>query len=441
MTGVPSRETVLQTAQWLESFWRAREDTSFDPYDGLESERLSWLGSLPRPVQLAAVQLNKRSPVNLRRLAGVRPTRNSYSAAHFASACAVMAPLVNPAQASDLASALAGRLDWLCDTRVAGAWAYPFDVQTKTFAYKKTVPNVICTAFAVTALLDGIAFSALPREAAASRAQSATTCDASLMTDAALTADTPERAAERWAGAVRRAVSFTLEHLLSRQGDRVYFRYLEAEPLLIHNANLLAARYLARAGVAFGEDSWVQIAAEALPATLAAITDEGLLPYGEGSHEAWVDGHHTGFVAEALADLAGLLDAPGLDEAAASVLSSYRRALFEPDGRPLLYPGHRFPIDVITGAQGIQTFAKAGTEADVTFGGRVGGFMLSHMRTSTGTFLYRKGRLHVKAVPYVRWSDAPMCLSLAYLAQAMSTAGQGPPARPLASPSNDSVTA
>jgi hypothetical protein len=35
-----------------------------------------------------------------------------------------------------------------------------------------------------------------------------------------------------------------------------------------------------------------------------------------------------------------------------------------------------------------------------------------------GTFAYRRGRLHVKAVPYARWSNAPMCLAHARLVTA-----------------------
>jgi hypothetical protein len=234
-----------------------------------------------------------------------------------------------------------------------------------------------------------------------------------------LTPTGPEGARARWRAAVTGAVEFTLERLLSRSRPGVRFRYLEAEQLLIHNANLLAARFVARAGVAVGERSWIETARESLPVTLAAIGHDGLLPYGEGSHEAWVDGHHTGFVAEALADLSTLLDDPDLGEVATTVRRAYRRSLFASGGRPLLYPGRRFPIDVITGAQGIQTFAKSGAPEDVRFSAEIAGFTLSNLRTRSGTFMYRKGRLHAKTVPYVRWSDAPMCLSLAHLARAM----------------------
>jgi hypothetical protein len=440
LTETPAADTVVEIACWLESFWRARDDTSFDPYDGLETRRMACLGSLPRPLPFAVVQLNKRSPVNLRRWAGVRPTHNAYTVAHFASACALLAPVSPKAVARGLDDALACRLDWLCDNRVADAWTYPFDVHTKTFSYEKTVPNIICTTFAVAALLDGLTHSqAGGAEACASPGQLAPPDRGLRVIEGSPDKEvTPvhrysAEARERWTEAVRSGVNFTLEHLLSRGGGRVYFRYLEAEPLLIHNANVLAARFVARAGKLLGEPSWIDQARESLAVTLCAVTGDGLLPYGEGSRESWVDGHHSGFVAEALADLSELLGDGALSETAATVRGAYRRRLFERGGRPLLYPGRRFPVDVITGAQGIQTFAKAGGPQDVAFSQEIASFMLSHMRTQSGTFLYRRGRAHVKAIPYARWSDAPMCLSLAHLGRALrpstsaSTASLLPP--------------
>lgn len=395
---LPGTDEVLHTARFLEAYWRERNDTSFDPYDGLETDRLAFLTRLPRPAQLAAVQLNKRSPVNLRRIEGVRPTRNAYTVAHFASAGAILAGLPEDGSRRSLA-AMADRLEWSCSNRVEAAWAYPFDVQTKTFAYPKTVPNVICTAFTVEALLDGVrAVAGQPAYA--------------------------ERA-RRWRDAAVGAVTWALDNLYVESRGRRYFGYLPNETLLIHNANVLAARFVARSGRAFGEESWIETARACLDVTVREIGADGLLPYGEGSRQAWVDGHHTGFVAEALLEVSELLDDAPLRTAADRVRAGYRRFLFEADGRPLLYPGARWPIDVITGAQGIQTFA-GGAGSDVAFAQSIAGFMLTSMRGRSGTFLYRRGRSHRKAVPYVRWSDGPMCLALARLASAPAEAQGGP---------------
>jgi hypothetical protein len=81
----------------------------------------------------------------------VAPTKNAYTVALFASAClriaAVTGSSVPHAAAQD-------RLSWLRASSIRGGWAYPFDVQTRTFHYPRTTPNVICTAFAARAFLD-----------------------------------------------------------------------------------------------------------------------------------------------------------------------------------------------------------------------------------------------------------------------------------------------
>ena len=123
-------DEILAAARFLEGYWRSRNDVSFDPYDSLESTRLPAISSWPRGAQLVLVQFNKRSPLNFRRLEGIAPTRNSYTSAHFA--VGLYCDLDNTQYTRPRVGGYR-RLDWLCDSRIDGAWGYPFDVQTKTF--------------------------------------------------------------------------------------------------------------------------------------------------------------------------------------------------------------------------------------------------------------------------------------------------------------------
>ena len=225
---------------------------------------------------------------------------------------------------------------------------------------------------------------------------------------------------DRWLSVALDAAHYVLDHLVVQRGKGVHLRYVGTEDLLIHNANLLGARLLARTGLMAGQSELLDLARSCAQVSIAAIRPNGLIPYGEGKREAWVDGFHTGFVVEALADLEHYMQDSGISEAAGRVLTAYRTTLFEEDGRPLLYPGRRYPTDIITGAQGIQTFAKAGGHY-VKFARKIAARMLDTMRSKQGTFMYRRGRLHRKPIPYARWSDAPMCLALARLGQRLSS--------------------
>ena len=80
------------------------------------------------------------------------------------------------------------------------------------------------------------------------------------------------------------AARWVLSDLLLTDRARSYFRYLPTERLLIHNANVLAARLVVRAGAAGDESDWAEIARNALQPTLTAIT-RGAFPLTERGGE------------------------------------------------------------------------------------------------------------------------------------------------------------
>ncbi len=368
-------------ADALQSRWAAHGDCSFDPYDGLAAVRMPPGVARTRAGRLAMVQLHKRLPFNGRRLCSIPPTTSAYAVAHFARACLLIARQSSSGSAARAADA---RLRWLYANRTSGGWSYPFDVQTRTFHYSRTTPNVVCTAFAANALLD----------AAETGRQDAL----AVATDAA---------------------GFVLTDLRVRRGGRTYFAYLPGDRTLIHNGNALAAQLVVRAGRLADRPSMIEAGLEALETTVRAVRPDGSIPYGEGPDLGWIDGHHTGFVVEAMADVAGQVGQRALGPVVEATASFYRRQLFDAEGWPRPRPGARYPVDVIAAAQGIQTFARLGGSY-LTTALSVADFAVRRLRSSSGGFHYQRQRLHLKRVPYARWSDAPMCLALAFLSAAGS---------------------
>jgi hypothetical protein len=266
---------------------------------------------------------------------------------------------------------------------VGGGWAYPFDVQTRTYHYAATVPNVVCTTFAAEALLD--AFEQWP--------------------------DRPDRDL----ALAEHAARFAVRALFATVDGQPRFGYLPGHTELIHNGNLLAARLVVRTGLALGDDTLVDLARSCAMTSVRAVSAEGALSYGEGGRLDWVDGHHTGFAIDSLADIGARLGDRHLTEVARRMADYYRRALFGSDADALARPGRRWPLDVIAGAQGITTFARLGTSNDVAFAARIADRTAMLLRAPDGTYRYQRGRLHTKRVRYARWSDAPMALGLALL--------------------------
>ncbi|MFN2588987.1 MAG: hypothetical protein ABR613_12840 [Actinomycetota bacterium] len=372
----PSRAQAFALAGHLEAEWWERRDESYDPYDGL-------LGRFPPPFlrrqrawRLAAVQLHKRSPVNLRPFFGIPPSRSSYGTGVFASACVTLERL-HPD--TSRRRRLEGRLDWLRALRTKGGWAYPFHVETKTGSYPPTEPNVVCTVFAGEAFLDAA-----------------------------------EHLGDRQAlETARDAAGFVLEDLTAERDGRRHFTYLRGYDALVHNANALAARFVARCGRVSGDDALVAAAIEALRPTIDAIAPDGSLVYGDAPSMQWVDGHHTGFVIESLWDVARRAQ-PRLEQPATKMAEFYATRLFD-GGRPQQSPGARYPVDAIAGAQGIQTFARLGGR-HLAKARSIAAFMVSRMLTRRGSFVYMRRRTHSKRIPYARWCDAPMSCALAVLA-------------------------
>ncbi|MDQ4097636.1 MAG: hypothetical protein M3144_07195 [Actinomycetota bacterium] len=377
--GVEARRS-LELADRIQAHWHERDDTSHDPYDGLLARRVPTRFKATRAGRLALVHLHRRFPRNLRPVFGVPPTKSAYTVALFASASLRIARMTGSSAARDAARR---RLAWLRASSIRGGWAYPFDVQTRTFHYARTTPNIVCTAFAARAFLDA----------------------------AQMAGD------EQALGVAGDAARFAVRELLVHRGGRSWFRYLSTEDELIHNANALGAELVVRYGTLAGDRRLVDLGLEALPATTGAVGDDGSLRYGRERHLAWVDGHHTGFVIESLDAVARCH--PDFDgtvrETIEAMARFYRKRLFRSDGWPYQRPDRPYPLDSIAAAQGIQTFATLGG-AHRSMAERIADCVIATLLLPSGRFAYARGRCHLKRVPYARWTEAPLCLAFAVLA-------------------------
>lgn len=121
----------------LQAVWRALHDhcrncdwRGIDPYDGLSSPVAPWLPG--KKARQAWTQLHRRSPVNLRRLVGIRPQDNSMALALFY--------IVNQDPV------LRERLSKL--RNADGGWGYPFPWQSRAFFVPANTSNLICTYWA-----------------------------------------------------------------------------------------------------------------------------------------------------------------------------------------------------------------------------------------------------------------------------------------------------
>ena len=354
-----------------------RDWRGYDPYDALNSP-FSGALTFGRPFgRRVLIQTVKRSPVNLRPALRIQRAWNAKAVGLVASGYARLFA------ARDAAAAAARRwLDWLVERSTADVglgWGYHFDVQTRFFFYRAGTPNTIATSFAGHALLDG----------------------AELLRD------------ETYAAAAHEVARFLGECMLA-ETEGTYFRYLPAEPELVHNANLLACSVVARDASMRGESVDDRVAA-AVATSLDAQRGDGSWPYAESPAGDWVDNFHTGYVLEGLGRCEALDDRvrPALERG----FAYWGRELFRDDGTPKSTPSSVYPIDAHNYAQAVETWVSAAAwyPGALERAGRCARLLVTRMLNPRGHVDFQQGRVIRNRVPFVRWTTAPTFRALAGL--------------------------
>ena len=334
----------------------------------------------------AAIQLVKRSPVDLRRPLGIEPRTDAAAIAHVLSAYARdglgLAPDERRAKVEWAVAALRGLRS---DVGEGSSWSYHFDVETRFFFYSADTPNTIATAFTGLALLDAYE----------------------------LTGEGPILALAEETG------EFLLGSIARTEGEGgAYFGYFPGDRTPIHNASLLACGLLARLAIATAREDFRDAARSGVGYALAHQRPDGSWPYAEVPAGDWVDGFHTGYVLDSLLRCAPALPEAHVMDAWRRGIDFYERRLFDRDGAPRFTVASRYPIDGQSVAQAIESFARA-AHVDGRHGERAWrsfDFATTRMRRRDGAFIFQRGRWVSNRVPHLRWVQAPMLAALATLA-------------------------
>jgi hypothetical protein len=259
-------------------------------------------------------------------------------------------------------------------------WGYDWDVQTRWGFYPARAPNVVVTAFAVSALLE------------AQRETGKT--------------EYGERA--------RAAACWALEELwVEPQG---FFAYHPTGKVNVHNANLLGA-WLVHSALPNHSEARDR-ARRAVERSLAAQNADGSWPYGEAPNLEWEDSFHTGYVLTCL-DRLRSLDA-AIDEAVVAGTAPYVR-FFDAKGRATLWANRRFPEDAHSSGTGLTTLGmllrRGLVERDLVE--RVAERRLT-AGIRDGSAVFRRYWWGRSAVRYIRWCDAHVALGLVDAAAALA---------------------
>jgi len=367
------------------AIWQALLDCGFcgyDPYDAVSGRHVRRLVGSSDVARRGLVQVARRVPLNLQAGLGVRPAVSAYTLGHAMVACARLSQRGVLPDAEEIAAGLVLSARQRRLRAWPGlSWGYHFDVHTRFFRYHPWTPNIVVTAY----MAKG--FAALT---------------------AAAVADCRKE--------LRGITRFILEALPRRSDQRGQnFGYIPSSDTVIHNANMLGALALVRAGVLCDDPGLIDEAVLAARFTCAHQAPDGSWPYSEQANGRWVDGYHTGFVLEGLMAVVDASPEPDLEEGLRRGLKYYCSRLFGSRGEPYYYPDRPLPYDALSAAQGIETLARAERwcdEAPETLR-RLLEWTDANLLEPRGSVAYQVHKHWKDRRQFPRWSMAPMAAALA----------------------------
>lgn len=350
----------------------------YDPFDGLNSVLFKALPFLKNSILgLAWLQLNKRSPVNLRPVIGVPKKRNPKGVALFILGMLENEQLTDKPEMIATCRQLA---DWLleeqCDksTWKAPCWGYHFDWKARAFYVPQGKPNVISTIYVSQALL---ALGQRLKE-------------------------------EKYIRTALNAADFIVDTLLTEENGTRFFAYIPGEKAWVHNASLWGAAWTSVCASVTGNARHQALALEIAKSSINEQKDDGSWVYGNRPHHQFIDGFHTGYNLEALQLLQKANDDEFLTEAIEKGFQYYKATFFESDGGVKYYHNNPYPYDMHSVAQAVLTLGKiGGTNEDIDLIEDILCWSLKNMYLpDRHQFLYQKNKSSVNKVNYIRWTQA-----------------------------------
>jgi hypothetical protein len=375
-------EQVLNTA-------RLKDYEGYSKHDALNAPWLARVAGGSRLRRLAATQIVTRSPIDIRRVAGVREARNPKGISLFARALLARSRMAGSEGDAQEARRL---LDWLIAHPAPGfsqpCWGYPYPWQDVGFFAPRDFPNRVVTSFVGEALVDGY----------------------QILGD------------ERYLDVARHAADFLLEapRTLFEDDARRCVSYVPDDTVdwIVMDVSALAGALAARVGQLVGDARMVMEGSRLVRYVVSKQTEEGAWYYADPPSASHIghDNYHTGFILDAILRY-GL--ATGSDEFADAYLRGvefYELRLFEPSGAARFMSDRLYPIDIHGCAQGIITFSlrqrHLGTGAAVAR--RVLGWTLTHMWDPESGWFYYQQRRHMRtSIRELRWCQGWMSWALA----------------------------
>lgn len=370
----------------LKNYCENENFIGWDPYDGLNStffQALPFL-SKSRFFRLAWIQFFKRSPINFRKLTGVKKEYNPKGLGLFLIGYCNLYKMESKPEYLEKIHTLSALLLELQTKDYSGAcWGYNFDWQARAFFQPKGIPTVVATTFIAEALLEAYTLTQNKK-----------------YLDTAISAS-----------------NFILNDL-----NRTYdnygnfsFSYSPLDKTQVFNASLLGAKLLCLVYEFTKDNKLLEEAKKAVAYVCGFQQNNGAWAYGTLPYHQWVDNFHTGYNLECLFTYQKISGDTQFNNHIQKGLSYYLNTFFTSEGISKYYNNSLYPIDIHAPAQLMVTLNKLNVfNENKELATKVLQWTIKNMQDKNGYFYYQKNKYFNSKIPYMRWAQAWMFYAYSY---------------------------
>jgi hypothetical protein len=274
---------------------------------------------------------------------------------------------------------------WLKEHQSKGyggaCWGYPFDWPNRAFYAPAGTPTIVNTAFIGHSLLDLF----------------------------------EETGQEEWLQLAVSASQFLCQDLHRTAGKRGFcFSYTPLDQSQVHNANLLGASLLARAGKISCSHDYIKDALNSAYFSIAAQRPNGSWSYGEASSQSWIDSFHTGYNLMALKDIFEATEEQAVKDTLDKGYRYYLENFFLPDGTVKYYHDRAEPLDAHAFAHAVFCLSELDDHINTPsgFAQKVIKRMIELFWSGEGYFYWQRYNGFLYRMPCMRWVQSWAFLAL-----------------------------
>jgi rhamnogalacturonyl hydrolase YesR len=387
-----TKNVIVNSLEILEGYVRENKFSGYDPYDGLNSEKLFKINN--KLIKLFLTQFFVYSPIDFRQLFDIKSDKNPKAIGLFLSTYCKLyqSGFIKKEDFEDITSKL---VDYLLKHNSKGysgyCWGFNFNWYDISRFSKKWLPTIVVTSYIGNSFLD-------------------------------LYKITKKEKYLKIADSICR---FILDDLNITKTDKgICFSYTPIDKHIVHNANCLGAAFLSRAYSVTQAGKLLDYSKKAFDFSISCQKDDGSWGYSidpvTQKERNQID-FHQGFILDSLIDFIEYAGENNKKYKHSLIKGSefYITQQFENFGRSKWRLPLRYPVDIHHQAQGIITYSKIYTvekkEKYLEFAKIIAKWTIENMQDEKGYFYCQKWPFFTNKIPYMRWGQAWMMLALSTL--------------------------